>query len=75
MSDALARELDSRELLDIAHGELDEVRRLDDARAAAERVPDRHLGSEIADEDLAVGHYVLEQIQRKKVKVRQVTEI
>jgi ornithine cyclodeaminase/alanine dehydrogenase-like protein (mu-crystallin family) len=29
----------------------------------------------IADEDLAVGHYVLEQARRKKVRVRRVSEI
>ena len=29
----------------------------------------------IADEDLAVGYYVLQQAKRKKMKVRQVTEI
>ena len=29
----------------------------------------------IADEDLAVGQYVLEQVRRKKVKVRKVSEI
>jgi ornithine cyclodeaminase/alanine dehydrogenase-like protein (mu-crystallin family) len=29
----------------------------------------------IADEDLAVGRYVLEQAKKKKIKVRQVTEI
>jgi ornithine cyclodeaminase len=29
----------------------------------------------IADEDLAVGRYVLEQVKKKKVKVRQVSEI
>ncbi|MEK7782286.1 MAG: hypothetical protein AAB279_00010, partial [Candidatus Binatota bacterium] len=29
----------------------------------------------IADEDLAVGRYVLEQVVRKKVKVRKVSEI
>ena len=29
----------------------------------------------IADEDLAVGRYVLEQVKKKKIKVRQVSEI
>jgi ornithine cyclodeaminase/alanine dehydrogenase-like protein (mu-crystallin family) len=29
----------------------------------------------IADEDLAVGKYVLDQAKRKKVKLRQLTEI
>ena len=29
----------------------------------------------MADEDLAVGRYVLEQVQRKKVRVRKVSEV
>ncbi len=47
------------------------------AHGAGAKRPKRILfqSNGIADEDLAVGHYVLEQAQRKKLKVRQISEI
>jgi len=46
-------------------------------RGAGAKRPKRILfqSNGIADEDLAVGHYVLEQLRRKKVKARQTSEI
>jgi alanine dehydrogenase len=47
------------------------------AHGAGAKRPQRILfqSNGIADEDLAVGHYVLEQLRRKKVRVRDATEI
>jgi ornithine cyclodeaminase/alanine dehydrogenase-like protein (mu-crystallin family) len=47
------------------------------AHGAGAKRPKRILfqSNGIADEDLAVGHYVLEQIQRKKLKAREISEI
>ncbi|MBI3066403.1 MAG: hypothetical protein HYY82_15890 [Deltaproteobacteria bacterium] len=42
-------------------------------RRARERILFQSNG--IADEDLAVGRYVLEQAKRKKIKMRRVAEI
>lgn len=47
------------------------------ARGAPQPRPKRILfqSNGIADEDLAVGRYVLEQAKRKKLKIRRITEI